>query len=163
MRTLFALMLLLALAGLAAAEEFVIEVPMAAVTEVTYDGSTVQRFQVSLPEGLDGSTLLKASLRVMAGSGVDSEDDFVEVQVAEWRAGEPVIPAQKARPVSLGFEATRPATIQLDIRPILADWSGGEPLDLVLGKLSEDCWGDPQITALDAGAGVLCVLNLVTE
>jgi hypothetical protein len=99
----------------------------------------------------------------MVGPAAGSEDDFVEVQVAEWRDGAPVTPAQKTRPVSLGFETTRPTAIQLDIRPIVAEWNGGGAMVLTLGKLSADCWGEPQVVALDTGGQIYCTLHLVTE
>lgn len=163
MRTLLSLIAILASLSPAAAAEFVIQVPTAAITEATYNGSTIQRFQVSLPEDLAESTLIKASLWIKAGPAADSQDDFVEVQVAEWRDEAPVVPAQKARPVTLGFETNRPVEIRLDIRPILADWTGGGALDLVLGKLSADCWGEPQVAPLEPGQQGFCRLHIVTE
>lgn len=162
MRELLSLVLLLALAAPAAAVEYAIEVSTAAVSELSFEGETIHAFQVTLPEGLDTARLLKASLSVLAGPPAGSEEDFVEVQVAQWQDGAPVIPADKARLISLGVERARATAIQLDLRPIVESWSGGT-LDLVLGKLSEDCWGEPQVAALDAGDGIFCVLHLVTE
>ncbi|MBM4118608.1 hypothetical protein FJ251_12905 [bacterium] len=163
MRTLLLLALLLASLSTAGAEEFLIEVPTTAVTAIAYHGGTAHRFQVSLPEGLTESTLLKATLHVVAGPAAGSQDDFVEVQVAEWRDGAPVVPAQKVRPITLGFETNRPVEIHLDLRPILADWTGGASLDLAVGKLTGDCWGDPQVAPLEPGQQGFCKLHLVTE
>ena len=163
MRTLISLALLLASLSTAGAEEFVIEVPTTAVTAFAYNGGTAHRFQVSLPEGLAEGTLLKATLHVVAGPAAGSQDDFVEVQVAEWRDGVPVVPAQKARPITLGFETNRPVEIHLDLRPVLANWAGGATLDLAVGKLTADCWGDPQVVSLEPGQQGFCRLHLVTE
>jgi hypothetical protein len=157
----FMAIVFIGLAATAMADVHSIPVPTSAVTNQVYSGVTLQRFTLSIPEGIDIETFLSGMLTVSASLDAP-EAGLAEVSVAQWTNDAPAVPSGKELPVSNLVFGSEVASVTLDLTPILRDALADEltEVSLVVGTLPESELSSCTILPIDNENGLWGTIEL---
>jgi hypothetical protein len=162
MRHIIFVLVAILVPALAAAAETQITVSTQSVGIVTHDGRSLEIFTMDLDD-LTAGDLLEASLELKVRPEAPAGARFVEVQVAAWVTGEPIVPAGRSGYVAeITADRGEDTAVFLDITPILADaleTMNGEP-SLVVGAIDEETLPGATVIPWDQGQGVWGIVRI---
>ncbi len=162
MRIHTAITLLLFLPTLLWAEQWSHEVLAEDVDLTTIMGEPVYKFELVLPDGIDGDDVISAVLEVRSKTDSECETSHYEIQVAAYEDNSIILPSGKPRPPSEVSDSETYESLWIDVDSIIEDAleASKESVCVVLGSLSSDAYGCWDVIELDDEAGVWAQFKL---
>jgi hypothetical protein len=149
MKTLtLSLIAMLATIASAGAATITMDIENTDLGAVGHQGRTLVLYELELPDAVAAADLLGATLTLRVRT-VQAEDGFLELEVAEWLDGAPVLPSRKERYVSEAVPASEASTLRLDLTPILCEALAAErdEVTLAIGDISGSALGSLTVLA----------------